>query len=384
MDVGRQTLSPPVKREAAFIPAVLDLSVTDYCNADCDFCGFAKSKMRGKPRRFVDHEAFERSLPILWRRGIRHLTFQGGEPLLHPKIIDMVAATRRAGMKPGLITNGWKLPEQADALAEAGLHNLAVSIDSADMSAHEANRGLRGLGPRIARGVARMRARGVPVQASVTVSKLVDYDALPDALRRLGFDAVLFSYPRKEPFDSNSLVYGDDSSLVDFTDEELLAALDAILRVRKRFTVQNPAASVRDIQRHVRGEKERFACVGGFKYFYMDWRLDIWRCEAWREPMGSVFDLDRLPDDRSHCTACTLSCYRDASALMHAGIAAADAAGALSKARPAEAARTLLTLPAAESLGAVLGDARLIFNLGLRSRTVSPAKATAGLQETRG
>ena len=46
----------PVARKpsAAFVPAVLDFSVTDFCQADCDFCGFARSKMRGKPRRFAD------------------------------------------------------------------------------------------------------------------------------------------------------------------------------------------------------------------------------------------------------------------------------------------------------------------------------------------
>jgi MoaA/NifB/PqqE/SkfB family radical SAM enzyme len=213
------TPPPSAKREAGFIPAALDVSVTDYCNANCDFCGFARSKMRGKPRLFMDHEGFARALPILARRGIRYISFQGGEPLLHPKIVEMVAGVRGARMKPSLITNGWKLPERADALADAGLQNLLISIDSADMTAHEKNRGMRGLGRRIERGIARMRARGVPVMACVTVSKLVDYEALPASLERLGFDAATFSYPRKEPFGSSSLVYSEDSDLVDFTDE---------------------------------------------------------------------------------------------------------------------------------------------------------------------
>jgi MoaA/NifB/PqqE/SkfB family radical SAM enzyme len=364
------------KRKAGFIPAVLDLSVTDYCNADCDFCGFARNKMRGKPRRFVDHEGFIRALPILARRGIRYLNFQGGEPLLHPKIVDMVAAVRDAGMKPSLITNGWRLPERADALADAGIQNLLISIDSDDMAAHEKNRGLRGLAWRIERGIARIRKRGVPVMACVTVSKLVDFDALPATLERLGFDAATFSYPRKEAFGSSSLVYGDRSALVDFTEEELLAALDAILRMRDRFPVLNPAASIRDIQRHVRGEPERFACVGGFKYFYMDWRLDVWRCEAWGEPMGSVFDFDRFPDDRSRCTACTMTCYRDTSTLMHAGVAMADAAAALAGGRPVAAVRALFNGAVAQSLGATLAEAGLLTTLG-RREAVRPDTARA-------
>ena len=366
----------PRERAAAFVPAVLDFSVTDYCNADCNFCGFARSKMRRKPRRFADAEAFVRALPIIARRGIRYLNFQGGEPLLHPQIIGMVAETRKAGLKPSLITNGWKLPELADALADAGLQNLLVSIDSADPEAHDRNRGLRGGSQRIARGIARINARGVPVMASVTVSKLVDFDALPATLRRLGFDAVSFSYPRKEPFGSSSLVYGEDSDLVDFTDQELDAALAAILRLRQRFPVLNSAAAIRDIQRHVRGAAERFACVGGFKYFYMDWRLDVWRCEAWREPLGSVFDFDRFADDRTPCTACIMSCYRDTSVLMHAGIAAADAAKALARAKPLAAARAFFTPRVVESIGAAAAELGLLTRLG-RQQIPMDASPTA-------
>lgn len=358
---------------AAFIPAVMDFSVTDYCQADCDFCGFARSKMRGKPRRFADGDAFVSALPIIARRDVRYLNFQGGEPLLHPQIIAMVAATRAAGVKPSLITNGWKLPERADALADAGLQNLLVSIDSADLEVHDRNRGMRGVSRRIERGIARIKARGVPVVASVTVSKLVDFDALPATLRRLNFDAATFSYPRKEPFGSSSLVYGGESELVDFTDAELDAALEAILRLKRRFPVLNPAASVRDIQRHVRGAKEHFACVGGFKYFYMDWRLDLWRCEAWREPMGSVFDFDHLADDRTPCTACIMSCYRDTTVMMHAGVAAADAGAALAHAGPLAAARTFLTPAVAESIGATIAELGLLTRLGRRrSATQAP------------
>lgn len=334
------------KREAAFVPAVLDLSVDE---PDAPGGGF------------VDPEAFARALPILARRGVRHLNFQGREPLRHPAIVAMVAAARAAGMRPNLVTDGWRLPELAGGLADAGVQNLLVSIDCADAGAHGQDRARPDLSCRIERGIARMRARGVPVVASVVVSRRIDVDALPDALEQLGFDAVSFSYPR-----------GDQG---DISDEELLAALDAVLRMRDRFPVLNPAASIRDVQRHLRGEPERFACVGGFKYFYMDRRLDIWRCEAWAEPMGSVFELDRLADDRSRCTACTLSCYRDASALMHAGIAAADAAAAMSRAQPVAAARVLFNEAVAQSLGATLAEAGLLTTLGLRRAPFSASRA---------
>ena len=80
-----------------------------------------------------------------------------------------------------------------------------------------------------------------------------------------------------------------------------------------------------EISRFVRGEKQIIPCVGGHKYFSIDWDLNIWRCEAWPEPMGSVFDLDHLSEDRSPCNACMMACYRHASALMHGAVALTDA-----------------------------------------------------------
>ena len=119
-------------------------------------------------------------------------------------------------MKPSLITNGWQLPNKP----EAGLQNLLVSIDSTDLDAHERNRSLQGVRERIRSGIALMKDKGVLVIASVTVSKLVDLDALPHTLTSLGFEAVTFSYPRKAAFGSSSLVYSEDSSLVDFSNDE--------------------------------------------------------------------------------------------------------------------------------------------------------------------
>ena len=181
----------------------------------------------------------------------------------------------------------------------------------------------------MAEGIARAHACGLRVSASVTVSRLVGYDELPATLRRLGFDAVGFSYPRREPFGSTSLVYGAKSPLVDLERDKLLEALAAIRRLKKHFPVFNPTASLTEVARYVRGERQSIPCIGGHKYFYLDWNLDIWRCEAWHEPLGSVFDLDCIPDQREPCHACMMACYRNASMLMHAGVAASDALRAL-------------------------------------------------------
>jgi MoaA/NifB/PqqE/SkfB family radical SAM enzyme len=307
------------------LPAICDVSVTNLCNAACDFCGFSRDKNLVGRRRYIDLAAFTRALPILRRNRFRYMTFQGGEPLVHPQIVQLVARATEAGIQCGLITNGWFLPDRLEGLIRAGLGRLSISIDSDDLNEHEKNRGLAGLVERIRQAIGRAHEHGLAVWASVTVSRLVNYDRLPDALAGLGFDAVSFSYPRQDAFGSTSLVYDEQSKLIDMSPDELLAALNSIAEMRKKFRVLIPEASLAEVARFIRGEKQRIPCIGGRKYFYIDWNLDIWRCEAWSEPMGSVFDLDHIRDADDPCNACMMGCYRHASAIMHGPIAMTDA-----------------------------------------------------------
>jgi hypothetical protein len=112
---------------------------------------------------------------------------------------------------------------------------------------------------------------------------------------------------------------------VNFSAAELIEMLDAIERFKAEFPVLNLTAGLREIRRHLLSEHEVFPCVGGYKYFYINWNLNVWRCEAWAQPIESLETFDSFAVQRDHCTACTISCYRDTSVLMHAGVAALDA-----------------------------------------------------------
>ena len=102
-------------------PSVCNIAVTNVCNATCDFCNFAHDKGFVTRRVYLDAARFGECLDILHRRGVRYVSFQGGEPLLHPRIVEMVGMAVKRGMVPTLITNGWLLPRKLDALIAAGL-----------------------------------------------------------------------------------------------------------------------------------------------------------------------------------------------------------------------------------------------------------------------
>jgi MoaA/NifB/PqqE/SkfB family radical SAM enzyme len=347
------------KPSIRLMPAVCDVSVTDACNAACDFCGFARQKRAGKKRHWIDRGGLARGLPLLSRRGVKYLGIQGGEPLLHAEVDGIIADAVEVGLRVALVTNGWLLPSKIDAMADAGLRTLTVSLDSENVARHELNRGLSGLTARIQEGLERASRYPIFRIASITVSRLVDFEGLPETLGRLGFQAVTFSYPRSEPFRSSSLAYGDSSPLVDFSADELIRILDSIERLKAAFPVLNPSAGLQEIRRHLRGEPEIFPCVGGYKYFYIDWNLNVWRCEAWHQPLGPLLEFDRFADQRDRCTACTMSCYRDTSVLMHAGVAAGDAASHLRHGAPLKALSSLFSRSVAMSVGAIFEEARV-------------------------
>jgi hypothetical protein len=110
------------------------------------------------------------------------------------------------------------------------------------------------------------------------------------------------------------------------------------------------------------------------EYFYRDWNLDIWRCEAWNEPLGSVFDLDRIPDQREPCNACMMACDRNASMLMHAAVAATDAVRALAAGQVGSAVSSLFRRSVAQSLWALVEETPRIRRLARSRRQTASTK----------
>lgn len=85
-----------------------------------------------------DFQAFLHAHPDL-----RHVELQGeGEPLLHPRFFDMVAACRARGILVSLISNGSLLSdEMIDRLLAADLRSIHISLESADPARFQQIRG---------------------------------------------------------------------------------------------------------------------------------------------------------------------------------------------------------------------------------------------------
>jgi MoaA/NifB/PqqE/SkfB family radical SAM enzyme len=322
-------------------PGFCQFALNNACNARCGFCGFALDKLLRKDWHYVEREGALEAIDILYRQAVRYLVLTGGEPMLHPDLLEIVQRASGLGMKVLLVTNAGLLkPHRIRELAAGGLSSFIISIDAADADTHERNRGLPGVCDRIREANAVIDELGLHSTASVTMSRLVDYEALPDFLKSLGFKAVTFSYPLTK-LDSNFLSFSD-SDLVNYSDAELLQAFGQVKALKKRFQVVNPTASLEEMERFVRGQEQRFPCLGGFQYFYLDWHLDLWRCHNWDQPMCHIKDFDGSQRVRDGCTKCMIDCYRDSSVMQHVGVSAHDAYQSFKRGNLHEGANALI------------------------------------------
>lgn len=343
-------------------PGYLQFAITNICNAKCDFCGFAVDRFDPKQRRSVTLQEARDVIDIAVRNHIGYLLFVGGEPMAHRDLRPMIRYAAERGIHPMICTNGslWTDQNMRD-LAGDGLSSVIMSIDAHDIAKHEKNRGLPEVCRKIKHANKVFKELGIQTTASVTASKLIDdYDKLPGFLTELGFTSCTFSYPLTSL--ASSYLSFSDSSLVNYQTEELIAVFEKIKQMKQRsgYPVVNPAESLSEMQRHLRKEPEKFGCLGGHKYFYLDWNLNLYRCHFWETPMCNIYEFDSSKLIRDGCTRCMIDCYRDPSVLQFVAISASDAWNNLKKGRVGAAARNVFDSRNLTSLKAVWDDRKWI------------------------
>ncbi len=362
---ARQPVKPPVGGSSKLDilnlvfqqggPGFVQFALNNACNAKCGFCNFALDQLPKENWAYVDRQGAKDALDILYREGIRYMVLTGGEPTLHPHLTEIVRHGTGLGIKMMLVTNAGLLkPEKVYELTDAGISSLIISIDAADEEVHERNRGLPGVCDKIREANRVCKELKVHTTASVTMSRLVDYDALPDFLESLGFTSVVFSYPLN--YLPGFFLGYRDSDLVTYTAEELEAAYQKVIDLKKRMQVLNPKLSLQEMQRFVRKEEQRHPCLAGYRFFFLDWNLQLWRCHHWEEPICSIFDFDKSKLVRDGCTRCMINCYRDSSLMQHVAVSVHDGYQALRKGNVKEAAQALGRRANVDSLRAVMEE----------------------------
>lgn len=158
----------------------LRLSVTDRCNLRCQYC--MPRELFGPDFRFLPKSALmsfdeiERLVSAFLKLGVEKIRITGGEPLLRPKLSNLVSRLRAlsANCDLALTTNGNRLARSAHELAEAGLNRVNVSIDAVDPEIAEKMAGRPVDFSAIRNGISAARDAGMGLKLNTVIKRGVN------------------------------------------------------------------------------------------------------------------------------------------------------------------------------------------------------------------
>jgi cyclic pyranopterin phosphate synthase len=203
----------------------LRVSVTDKCNLRCVYC----MPLHGMPwmhhAELLTYEEIERVVRIMAGMGLRRVRITGGEPLVRrdlPELVRMIAAV------PGiddlsLSTNAVLLAEHAEALRQAGIRRVNVSLDSLRPERVDDIARRAGSFPRIMAGFEAAERVGFdPIKVNVVLMKGVNDDEIED------FAAIT----RERPWHVRFIELMPTGSNLELSAKQFFSCQEALRRLR--------------------------------------------------------------------------------------------------------------------------------------------------------
>ena len=177
------------------------------CNLKCVHCEYAE--LNSGPLRLVEFDKFVPALETLQSHGLEGVEFcGGGEPTLHPQLVDFARTLRERGVYVGLLTNGFGLNERDMPTVAATFSYLRVSLDAATPETFARVKGcpsnmfakvvskLETLLDERAQSGARVE---VGLKVCLTTHNVYEIESCADLAERLGVDSIQYKPARNCP-----------------------------------------------------------------------------------------------------------------------------------------------------------------------------------------
>jgi cyclic pyranopterin phosphate synthase len=165
----------------------LRISVTDRCNFRCVYC--MPKEVFGRDYQFLpraqllDYEEITRLARAFVANGVTKLRITGGEPLVRKHLERLIEMLAPLGAELTLTTNATLLPQKAQALADAGLTRVTVSLDSLDEETFRAMNDVDFPVESVLAGIDAAAAVGLPVKVNAVVKRGLNDHGILDMAR---------------------------------------------------------------------------------------------------------------------------------------------------------------------------------------------------------
>jgi SynChlorMet cassette radical SAM/SPASM protein ScmF len=147
--------------------------LTEGCNLRCRHCWIApKHQTEGHIYSSLDFDLFQSIIRQARPLGLQTVKLTGGEPLLHPRILDILDFIRSEALDFTMETNGVLCTHEI-AQKVSGCKNpfIAVSIDSSDAVTHEWIRGVEGCFESAIESIHNLVEAGIRPQVIMTIMR---------------------------------------------------------------------------------------------------------------------------------------------------------------------------------------------------------------------
>jgi radical SAM protein with 4Fe4S-binding SPASM domain len=276
-DAAPTTAAPP---RALVAPETIHFSVTGRCDQACAGCFYSARPGSTVTPNDAPFELFERVVHQATEARVFQMALGGGEPLLHPRLLDMVRLARQGRIVPNLTTNGNLLTsEVAAALKEAGLGQVQISLNGASEGTNSATR------PNFAaavRAVKACQAMGLRFGLNVllTRSSLPDLEAVVRLGRQMGATTINLLRP-KPPTTEDDWLERESPSAMDY--RQVQAVLERL---------QNSCKSPPETRLTIDASLTFLLTHRSPQALY---RAGVWGCSAARKFVTVTQDGDVLP-----------------------------------------------------------------------------------------
>ncbi len=221
-------------------------NMTRRCNLKCVHC-YAHAKDRHFDNELSTPES-KQMIDDLAAFGVPVLLFSGGEPFIHPDLVELAGYAVEKGMRAVISTNGTLITtEKAQLLKDIGLSYVGISLDGME-KIHDRFRAVKGAFKAAIDGIRNTQAAGIKVGLRFTINRynVGEIPKLFDLLEEMDIPRVCFYH----------LVYsGRGSNLVseDLTHEETRQAVDLIIDRTKDLHDRGKPKEVLTVDNHADG-----------------------------------------------------------------------------------------------------------------------------------
>jgi cyclic pyranopterin phosphate synthase len=275
----------------------LRISVTDRCNFRCTYCMPLDQYEWIDKKEILTFEEITRVATLFIGLGVEKIRLTGGEPLVRQNLDRLVGKLSAIeGLKDlCLTTNGALLAEKAEALKQAGLRRINVSLDSLD---HDKFRRMtkRGDLDKVLEGIFAAKSHGLhPIKLNAVIERGVnDDDILP-----------LVEFSREHGFGMRFIEYMDVGNANNWTSEKLVPKKEIIAKIDSRY----PLKEIGRVQ----------GSAPSVDYGFVDGRGDVGVIASVTEPFCSSCTRARVTADGKIVTCLFADAGHDVKALIRSG-----------------------------------------------------------------